>query len=145
MGIKVNVPCIVKNRIPILKSWSAIIETVNYLHSHEPMHKVQVIHQQLQSMTTKNKHTKLYSPEVLVRAFDYFKTSIYLYRKIKIYFQFPSESSLCRITSKFSKQSSGDLITNVFKTLSENQKVCVLLHQENVAISRGSNIWQSGQ
>ena len=130
MGIKVNVPCIVKNRISILKSWSAIVETVNYLHSHKPMHKFQVIHQQLQSMFTKNKHTKLYSPEVIVRAFDYFATSRSLYRKIRIDFQFPSESTLCRITSTFSKQNSGDLIANVFNTLSEKHSVCVLLHDE---------------
>ena len=130
MGIKVNVPCIVKNRISILKSWSAIVETVNYLHSHEPIHKVQVIHQQLQSMSTRNKHTKLYSPEVLVRAFDYFSTSRSLYRKIRIDSQFPSENTPCRITSTFSKQNSGDLILNVVNTLSEKQKMCVLLHDE---------------
>ena len=125
-----KVPCIVKNRISILKSWSAIVENVNYLNSHELMRKVQVIHQQFQSMSTKNKHTKLYSPKVLVRAFDYFATSRSLYRKMRIDFQFPSESTLCRITSTFSKQNSGNLIANVFNTLSEKQKVCVLVHDE---------------
>ena len=94
------------------------------------MHIVQAIHQQPQSMSTNNKHTKLYSPEVLVRAFEYFANSRSLYRKIRIDFQFPSENTLCRITSTFSKQNSGDLIAKVFNTLSEKQKVCVLLHDE---------------
>ena len=119
-----------KNRISVLKSWSAIVETVNYLQSHEPSHKVQVILQQLQSMATKSKHTKLYSSEVIVRAFCYFATSGALYRKMRKDFQFPSESTLCRITSSFSKQDCADVTANVFNSLNEKQKVCVLLHDE---------------
>lgn len=130
LGINVTVPCIVKNRISFLKSWSAIVAAVNYLHSHEPVHKVQVIHQQLQSMSTKRKHTKLYSPKVIVRAFCYFATSRASYRQLRMDFQFPSESTLGRITSTFSKQDNNDLTKNIFNTLNEKQKVCVLLHDE---------------
>ena len=51
MGIKVSVPYIVKNKIRILNSWSAIEEIVTQLSTFETAHKTDVIYQQLKMMS----------------------------------------------------------------------------------------------
>ena len=79
MGIKVSVPLIVKNKIRILNLWSAIEEIVTQLSTFETAHKADVIHQQLKIMSSNSVGTKLYSPDVIVRAFSYFANSMSLY------------------------------------------------------------------
>ena len=71
MGIKVSVPLIVKNKIRILNSWSAIEEIVTQLSTFETAHKTDVIHQQLKIMSSYSVGMQLYSPDVIVRAFSY--------------------------------------------------------------------------
>ena len=45
-------------------------------------------------------------------------------------FQFPSIRTLTRITSSFSKQSDLPFLTNIFQSLEEEQKICILLLDE---------------
>ena len=130
MGIKVSVPLIVKNKIRILNLWSAIEEIVTQLSTFETAHKAYVIHQQLKIMSSNSVGTKLYTPDVIVRAFSYFATSRSLYNRMRSDFQFPSIRTLTRITSSFSKQSDLHFLTNIFQSLEEEQKICILLLDE---------------
>ena len=99
MGIRVSISCVVKNNIRFLNSWSAIEKIVTCLNLYEISHKVEVIHHQLKSMSTSTRSKKLYSPEAIVRAFSYFATSRSLYKQMREDYQFPSISTLTKITS----------------------------------------------
>ena len=76
MRITVNVSFIIKNRINLLNSWSAIEETVRYLHTYEESHHVTIIHDQLRAMRPSGGNRKIYSPEDIVRAFSYYALSL---------------------------------------------------------------------
>ena len=73
---------------------------------------------------------KLYDADTIVQAFEYFATSRALYHKLGEDFQLPSVSTLTRITSTVAKQGDSDFLKNVFKSLDEKQKLCVVLHDE---------------
>ena len=107
MGIRVSISCVVKNNIRLLNnSWSAIEEIVTSLNLYETSHKVEVIHHQLKSMSTRDRSKKLYSPEAIVLAFSYFATSRSLYKQMREDYKFPSISTLTEITSSCANQTS---------------------------------------
>ena len=122
MGIKVNVPCLVTNRITISNSWSAVEEIVNFLYNYEEAHKTIVIHQQVQAMRGNGGNKSLYSAEMLVRAFSFFVRSRSLYQKRKKDLQLPSIATLTRITSTCAKQCSSSLLNTVFSSVENFQK-----------------------
>ena len=106
MGIKVSLPCITKNRITTL-SLSAQKEVVRELNSYDTNHHVYILHEQLEIMFAKatnartpNSNSKLYSPEVLVRAFGYYAKSRSLYLQLREDFKLPSVRTLQKVTSK---------------------------------------------
>ena len=136
MGIKVSVPLIVKNKIRILNSWSAIEEIATQLSTFETAHKTDVIHQQLKILLSNSVGTKLYSPDVIIRAFSYFATSRSLYNRMRSDFQFPPIRTLTRITSSISKQTDLRFLMNIFQSLEEKQKICILLHDKVYIKSR---------
>ena len=92
--IKVSVPLIVRDKIRILNSWSEIEEIETKLSTFETAHKTDVVHQQLKIMSSNSVGTKLYDPDVIVRAVSYFATSRSLYNPMRIDFQFPSIRTL---------------------------------------------------
>ena len=96
MSIRVSNSCVIKNNIRPLNSWSAIEEIVEsrFENLYGIIHKVEVIHQQLRSMSTSAWSKKLYSPEAIVRAFFYFATSRSLYKHMREDYQFPTISIL---------------------------------------------------
>ena len=130
MGIRVSISYVVKNNIKFLNSWSAIEQIVTCLNLYETSHKVEVIHHQLKSMSTSARSKKLYSPEAMVRAFSYFATSRSLYKQMREDYQFPSISTLIKITSSCANYNSGVFLKNVFQSLETKQRICILLHQE---------------
>ena len=81
-------------------------------------------------MSTSAWSKKLYSPEAIVRAFSYFATTRSLYKQMREDYQFPSISTLTKITSSCAKQTSGAFLKNVFHSLETKQKICILLHDE---------------
>ena len=131
MGIKINIPCIAKNRITTL-TWSALEEVVRSLNSYVPTRHVQVLHEQMGVMSAKatNKKNKVYTPDVLVRAFSYYAKSRALYHQLREDFKHPSVRTLQKRTSKCAKQSKTAFMSNVFAPLHEKRKICVLLHDE---------------
>ena len=79
---------------------------MTFLNLYETSHKVEVIHQQLKPMSTSARSKKPYSPEAIVRAFSYFASSRFLYKQMREDFQFPSISTLTKITSSCTNQTS---------------------------------------
>ena len=65
---------------------------------------------------------RMYSQELIVRAFQYFETSRSLYNRLRIDNQLPSIKTLTRITSKVSALNKRYFMRSVFNTLKENQK-----------------------
>ena len=103
---------------------------IRFLNSLETENKKEVIQQQMKAMSAKTFGTKIYGPEIIIRAFEYFATSGSLHNRPSIDYQLPSVSMLTRITSKVSKLSETTFLHGVFKCLKENQKLCVLMHDE---------------
>ena len=92
--------------------------------------KKDLIHQQLTVMATQTVGIKVYGPELIGRAFEYFAISRYLYKHLRRDYQLPSVSTLTRITSKVSKESENTFLKSVFNSVDDNQKLSVILHDE---------------
>ena len=99
-----------RNKIIVLNLWSALEETVRYLHTYEESEKVKIIHQEMQVSGVSRGNRKLYTPEVLVRAFSYYAVSRSLYERLRNDYQLPSVSTLARITSSSTKSSSSEFL-----------------------------------
>ena len=67
MGIAVSVPFIIKYRINLLNSLSAIEETVRYLHTYEESHHVTIIHDQLRAMRPSGGNRKYTALKILLK------------------------------------------------------------------------------
>ena len=119
-----------KNRISSMSSWSALEETVRFLHNHKEDHKVEVLHQQMEAMggIKGNKCNRIYSPEVLVRAFSYYALSRSSYNRMREDYQLPSISTLNRLTSSCNKISTSNFLKTVLGSTSDEKKPCILLH-----------------
>lgn len=130
LGVRCTAASLSKNRITTLKTWSALEENIRYLNCMEVDDKKQVIQQQLQAMGTQQIGKPLYTPDIIMRAFQYFATSRCLYERLRHDFQLPSVQTLTRITSKVGKLDESTFSSAVFKSLDERQKLCVLLQDE---------------
>ena len=130
MGIKFYISFLSKNRIVTLSSWSAVKETVMYLHQLEETPKVTILHQQIKSMAPVMAGKTYYDPETIVRAFEYFATSRAFYQKIKSDYNLPSFRTLTRITSSLSKREDSTFLEQIFRSLTLQQKCCVILHDK---------------
>ena len=130
LGVRCTAASLSKNRITTLKTWSALEENIRYLNSMKMDNKKQVIQQQLQAMGTKQIGKPLYTPDVVIRAFQYFATSRSLYEKVRQDFQLPSVQTMTRITSTVAKADESIFSESVFSALEEKQRLCVLLHDE---------------
>ena len=129
-GVRCTATPLSRNRITTLSTWSAFEENLRFLSNLEVDNKKEIINQQLQAMGTKCVGKPLYTTEVMVRAFTYFATSRCLYHRLRRDFQLPSVRTLTRITSKVTKIQERDFSTAVFQSVTENQKLCVILQDE---------------
>ena len=128
-GARSFIPGLSKNHILKIKSWSALEEMVRHLSSCGEDNKKRVIHEHLSSMS-KTVGEKVYGPEMVIRAFEYFATSRALYVRLRRDYQLPAVSTISRITSKVSKIADLPFLKQVFGTTTDEQKFCVLLHDE---------------
>ena len=129
LGVRIFVPTLTKNRITKLQSWSALEETIRYLASCTASNKLDVIQQHIESMSS-TVRTRIYSPNMIMSAFQYFATSRSLYKRLINDYQLPSVSTLTRITTKVSKVEDVPFLKRVLDTTEKKQKHCVLLHDE---------------
>ena len=86
--------------------------------------------QHISVMGPKTVGNKLYIPEILIRSFVYFSTSRALYDRLRNDYQILSISLLTRITSKISNINENKFIFSIFNSLSDKQKLCIILHDE---------------
>ena len=129
-GFKIYVPTLSKNRITKIDRWSAIDEVLRYLHSRESDEKLTDLKEQIAAMSRAPVGKKLYSPEIMVRAFEYYSTSRALYTRLKEDLKLPSIPTLSRLTSRVSEISDSNFINRVFESLSTVQKDCIILFDE---------------
>ena len=118
-------------RIRRLNDWGKIIELIRFLNSRETPHKVQVLCEQIESLSSVNTvGKKVYELETVLRAFEYFAISRALYKQFANDYQLPSVSMLTKITSKSASVSDLDFIDKVFRNLDAKQRQCLILVDE---------------
>lgn len=130
MGVRCTINTLARNRITTLKSWSAVQECIRFLNTLEIDHKKQIIQEQLQAMGTQQVGKALYTPDMIMRAFQYFAKSRSTYYRIREDFQLPSVQTLTRITSKVAKMDEASFGRAVFQSLQDRQRQCILLQDE---------------
>ena len=91
-GVKIHAPFLSKNRVTIIDRWSNLDETVRFLNGKEIDAKTNVIEQHVSAMGCAPVGQKIYSPDIVVRAFEYFSTSRALYNRLREDYKFPSVS-----------------------------------------------------
>ena len=126
----VGSPCRVPSVTTTCRTWSALNEIIRFLSSKEVTHKSKILLQQV-SVTDRNSgQEKLYSTEMIMRAFEYFSTSRALYSRIAQDYQLPSIRTLTRITSKVSKVDETKFLLDIFRKLPRSRRKCVILWDE---------------
>ena len=131
MGIQCSLPTLSRNNIYRLNTWSRIDEALRFLNQKEFNNHEKVLQQQFDAMKPVRVGHKVYSPDTLVRAFEYFSTSRCLYGKLRNDFKLPSEKTMTNLTSKVNKLSDKNFLTDVFSNLKdERQKQCVVMVDE---------------
>ena len=103
---------------------------IRHLHTKESSSQIDVLKQQVQSMSCVPVGQKVYHPEIMVRAFEYFATSRALYNRLKDDYKLPEPRTLTRITSRVSKITDKNYVKQVFNALDEEKRHCILLFDE---------------
>lgn len=129
-GKKITVASLSKNRVTSITLWSIFEEVIRYLDSFEPDHKLNILQEHLQCMSANKVGEPVYNHEVIVRAFEYFSTSRVLYNRLRYDYLLPSIQTLTRLTSKVSKMDELSFLGNIFKNISDQQKECIIIHDE---------------
>ena len=130
LGVRCYINSLSKNRITIIDRWSTLEEAVRFLNCKECNNKMSVTKDQVEAMCSAPVGNKVYNPEIIIRAFEYFATSRSLYNRLKLDYQLPSIQTLTRITSKVSKLGELDFLQRIFNSIEENQKECTIIFDE---------------
>ena len=109
LGIPCTVKTLSRNRIYKLDAWSKIDEVLRFLHEKENTHHEEILLEQMDNMRPPKVGSKLYSPETMMRAFDYYAHSRSMYRKLRKDLKLPSEAILSTLTSKVNKLTKNSL------------------------------------
>lgn len=129
-GVKMSIVPLSKNRITSIDRWSQLEAALNYLNSLELSHKKSVMLEQCSTLNAVSVKNVKYSPDVIVRAFEYLATSRSLYNRLREDFGLPSQTTLNRISSKVNNTSDLTFLKSVFCSLKEQQRKYVLLIDE---------------
>jgi hypothetical protein len=129
-GCQCYISSLSKNRMHGITQWSMLAEAIRYLDHLEFTHKKDVIKEQLLLMKCPTVGEVVYSPDAIVRAFQYFACSRALYKRLREDYQLPSIRKLTTLTSKASKLNDDTFISKVFSKLAEKQRSCVLMVDE---------------
>ena len=130
IGIPCTITTLSRNRINSLDTWSKLDEALRFLHQKETTHHEEIILEQMNNMGPPKVGEKFYSPETMMRAFDYYAHSRSTYRKLRKDLKLPSERTLQKLTSKVSKLGDKSFINSVFSSLPEQQRKCIILIDE---------------
>lgn len=143
MGIRTNVPSLSTNRVTLLDSWSKLDEVVRFLRCKESTRHENVLQQHIECMKGNDIGAKIYSTDIMIRAFNYFASSRHLYNNLRADYKLPSIRTLQNMTSKVGNMSDQYYITNVFNKLEDRQKQCIILVDE-IYVKR-SLLYHGGQ
>ena len=145
LGIKLFIPSLTTNKITKMNRWSVVEEAMSYLSSVEMTNKHHVLNDYRMSMSSsKIIGSKVYSPAMLVRAFEYFSCSRAAYELFRKDHQLPSRKTLTQITSKVTNSHNLDFLDKVFDALPSKQKQVVLMLDEiYVKASMTYHVWQN--
>ena len=130
IGIPCTITTLSRNRTYSLDTWSKVDEALRFLHQKETTHHEDVILEQMNNMRPPKVGEKFYSPETMMRAFDYYAHSRSVYRKLRKDLKLPSERTLQKLTSKVSKVGDKTFIDSVFSNVTERQRKCIILIDE---------------
>ena len=131
MGVKCKISVLTKNRITLCNRWSTTEEALRFLNSLEIDEKKDVLMQQTDVMSRSNSiHEQKYTPEMIVRGFEYFAKLRGCYKLLRNDYELPSISTLTRLTSKVSNIGDSSFVRSVFHSLNDEQKNCILLIDE---------------
>ena len=103
LGVKVYVTSLSRNRVLKLDTWSRLEEALRFLNLREIDQKMKVLQEQFEAMRATPIGKKIYSSEIIIRAFEYFCTSRTLYSKLRHDYALPSIRTLTRTTSNVGK------------------------------------------
>ena len=112
--IKCTISTLSKSRVMTVHAWSVFEEIIRYSKNMETDNKKCVFQEHLSGMApTVGK--RMYSQELIVRAFEYSTTSRSLYNRLRIDYQLPSIKTLTRITSEASASNETCFMRSVLK------------------------------
>ena len=117
MGIQCSIPTLYRNNMYRLNTWSRIDVALHSLSRRDFSHHEKILQQQIDAMKPIRVGKKVYSPETLVRAFEYYSTSRCLYGKLRHDFKLPSEKTMENLTSKVNNLSDKNFPRKCFRTL----------------------------
>ena len=117
MGIQCSIPTLSRNNIYRLNTWSRIDEALRFLDQKEFNNHEKVLQEHFDAMKPVRVGHKVYSPDTLVRAFEYFSTSRCLYGKLREDYKLPSVKVMTNLTSKVNKLSDKSFLQDVFSNL----------------------------
>ena len=90
-GVKCYIPSLSQNRITTLNRWSILDEAIKYLSSLEQSRKSLVLSEYREAISSvTDVGSKVYSPAMLIRAFQYYACSRSAYKIIRNDHQLPS-------------------------------------------------------
>ncbi|XP_066923516.1 uncharacterized protein [Clytia hemisphaerica] len=130
MGVQCTIKSLSKNRITHLDSWSCLEEALCFLKNSEFTRHQTILQEQIESMKPPQVGKKLYSPQVLMRAFGYFSQSRSLYSRLRSDFKLPSIKTLTNISSKVNNTSDRTFINEIVKAVKPDQRKCIVMADE---------------
>ena len=134
-GIKQTVESLAKNRIKVINRYSILDEVIRFLKNVQENEKTRSLMQHVSAMGPKVVGDKLYSPEMIIRAFEYFAISRSLYERLRTDYQLPSIRLLTNITSKFKSNLDDDkFIKSVFESIPDDKKKHVVILFDEVYV-----------
>ena len=101
LGVECKIPSLSAFRLKKLDAWSKVEEAIRFLRCKETSRHQNILKEQIDSMKAQPKGSKVYSPDVLIRAFNYYSTSRALYEKLREDFKLPSVKTLYLISNNF--------------------------------------------
>ena len=130
LGSKAYIGSLNTIRVTRINSWSRLEEALRFLRHRDVDHKTEILKQEFECKRATPIARKIYSPAVIIRAFEYFCTSRCLYSKLRHDYSLPSIRTLTRLTSQVGKLDESGFLKNVFSALPDEQKVCSIIFDE---------------
>ena len=118
-GVKSCIPSLSFNRCCKILRWSQFQEAIRFLRCKETSHQQSIILEQIKAMNTTTVTKPTYSPESIVRSFEYFSLSRSAYNRLRHDFKLPSTKTLTRLTSATRSLDTSVFIQKLFSSLSD--------------------------